>query len=578
MAKIVKLQCSLSCKIEFLLKKLSSTDKDDTLSLLFDYGASIYDQETNSFSIEPNDFSVVITDLLKFFKKRKIKVQIDERTAKIIEQINQFNQSPKSKQKVNTKLSLNFKREITQLQKRNVKRLLQYKHGASFSVPGAGKTTEALAFLDAQKNKYLTLIICPKNAFGSWEEQLKQCLWKYSSQRLVGSDASVLKEAKKPYGYLFITYSKFSNISEKLLSVLSEKPFNLILDESHKIKRGEDGKWGREVLKIAPLAESRIILSGTPLPNSEDDLVPQIKFLFPHLKTIPNPGKFIKTYYVRTTKKELKLPKLECKLVNVPLSKNQKKLYGIIKSRLLRDKIGINNLKDRETLRKINKCYIQILQVISNPLLLIKAGIDFDDKGIFDLFEEGPKISYACIKARQLAAKGQKVIIWSYFKENIDLIASHLRDLNAVLIYGDTNVGDEGEEDTREYRINKFKNDKSCSVLVANPAACGESISLHQNCHFAIYVDRTYNAAHYLQSQDRIHRFGLSKNTKTVVEILYAKNTIDDSINRRLNLKTRRMAEILSDSSLHVEPEDDDDILISNEKDAQDFISTLRKE
>jgi hypothetical protein len=81
MAKIVKLQCSLSCKIEFFLKKLSSTDKDDTLSLLFDYGASIYDQETNSFSIEPNDFSVVITDLLKFFKKRKIKVQIDERTA-----------------------------------------------------------------------------------------------------------------------------------------------------------------------------------------------------------------------------------------------------------------------------------------------------------------------------------------------------------------------------------------------------------------------------------------------------------------------------------------------------------------
>ena len=113
---------------------------------------------------------------------------------------------------------------------------------------------------------------------------------------------------------------------------------------------------------------------------------------------------------------------------------------------------------------------------------------------------------------------------------------------------------------------------------MANPAACGESISLHQNCHFAIYVDRTYNAAHYLQSQDRIHRFGLSKNTKTIVEILYAKNTIDESINRRLNLKTRRMAEILSDSSLHVEPEDDDDILISNEKDAQDFVSTLRKE
>jgi SNF2 family DNA or RNA helicase len=574
MAKIVKIACSKNSKIEIFYKTLSTTEKDDIVSLLYDYGCNILDQDRNSFKIEPNDFSVSVIDLLKYLKRRTVQVKLDARAEKIVEQIYHFN---RKNPKVKFRLSSNFHRKITNLQRRNVNRLLQYKHGASFSVPGAGKTTEALAFLDGQKNKYATLIICPKNAFGSWEEQLKQCLRKYFCKRLVGNDASVLREAKNPRGFFFITYSKFSNISEKLLPVLSTKPFNIILDESHKIKKGEDGKWGREVLRIAPFAESRIILSGTPLPNSEDDLIPQIKFLFPHLKTISDPGVFIKKYYVRTTKKELKLPKLSCRLVNIPLSKNQNHLYKIIKSRMFRNTIGIHNLKDRETLRKINKCYIQLLQVISNPLLLLKAGFQFDDNNIYKLFEEGPKISYACIKARQLAAKGQKVIIWSYFKENIDLIASHLRDLNAVLIYGDTNVGDEKEEDTREFRINKFKNDESCSVLVANPAACGESISLHQNCHFAIYVDRTYNAAHYLQSQDRIHRFGLPKHTKTNVEILFSKNTIDESINRRLNQKTRRMAEILSDSSLHIEPEDDDDLFISNIKDAQDLLNTINK-
>jgi len=183
----------------------------------------------------------------------------------------------------------------------------------------------------------------------------------------------------------------------------------------------------------------------------------------------------------------------------------------------------------------------------------------------------------ACRRAREITKLGQKVIIWSYFKENINLIASHLSDLNAVLIYGDTNIGDEDEEDTREFRIKKFKTDSSCSVLVANPAACGESISLHLECHFALYVDRTYNAAHYLQSQDRIHRYGLPKNTRTFIEILYAKNTIDESINRRLIHKTARMASILSDPSLNIEPEDEDDFSISDSKDAADFLKTVIK-
>ena len=43
-------------------------------------------------------------------------------------------------------------------------------------------------------------------------------------------------------------------------------------------------------------------------------------------------------------------------------------------------------------------------------------------------------------------------------------------------------------------------------VLVANPAAAAESISLHEHCNHALYLDRTYNAGQFLQSQDRIHR------------------------------------------------------------------------
>lgn len=57
-------------------------------------------------------------------------------------------------------------------------------------------------------------------------------------------------------------------------------------------------------------------------------------------------------------------------------------------------------------------------------------------------------------------------------------------------------------------------------VMVANPAAASEGVSLHRVCHHAIYLDRTFNAAHYLQSEDRIHRFGLPKDQETIVEIV----------------------------------------------------------
>jgi SNF2 family DNA or RNA helicase len=118
---------------------------------------------------------------------------------------------------------------------------------------------------------------------------------------------------------------------------------------------------------------------------------------------------------------------------------------------------------------------------------------------------------------------------------------------------------------------------------VANPAACGEGISLHEVCHHAIYVDRNYNAAQYLQSEDRIHRLGLPKNQNTIVEILCCPDSIDESVNDRLIMKARRMAEVLNDHDLHIDPVSfdpeaiDDDEAIDYE-DLNSLLAHLREE
>ena len=119
-----------------------------------------------------------------------------------------------------------------------------------------------------------------------------------------------------------------------------------------------------------------------------------------------------------------------------------------------------------------------------------------------------------------------------------------------MTLYGAIPTGSDEEADTREGRIRRFHADPRCRVMIANPAACSEGISLHRACHHAIYIDRTFNAAHFLQSIDRIHRLGLGDEVVTRVEVLEARWTIDTRVASRLKAKIDSMSVILNDPGL----------------------------
>lgn len=92
----------------------------------------------------------------------------------------------------------------------------------------------------------------------------------------------------------------------------------------------------------------------------------------------------------------------------------------------------------------------------------------------------------------------------------------------------------------------------------------GEGISLHRVCHEAIYLDRSYNAAHYLQSIDRIHRLGLPQGTETRITILqsvapHQVGSIDHSVSRRLLTKIRAMESVLDDADIRQLALDEED-------------------
>ncbi|MBI1776992.1 MAG: DEAD/DEAH box helicase [Proteobacteria bacterium] len=475
-----------------------------------------------------------------------------------------------------------FIRDLTNEQKRNVTRLATRPSAATFSVPGAGKTTEALAVYALKRIETTRLfVVAPKNAFAAWEEQLGLCLRDSEPfVRLTGGRATIRQILRTEPSKTLITYQQLPNVLAEIGDFLSGSDSILFLDESHRIKRGLSGVIGNAILSISDIPSYKLIMSGTPMPNDLADLVPQFRFLFPEINADENTvTNMIQPVYVRTTKAELNLPAVERRLIPVPLKPAQHELYRLLSSEAAREAEGLH-IADRMKLRRIGRSALRLLQVVSNPGLLARA-VEFEHTDLLaEVLEEGDsaKLEAVCLRARQLALKGQKTIIWSSFVDNVEIVAQRLIDLGADYIHGGVDAGSEDEEGTREQKIKRFHDDANCYVLVANPAACGEGISLHSVCHHAIYLDRNYNAAQFLQSEDRIHRLGLRPDQITTVEMLICLNTVDESVNRRLITKIGRMAEVLQDPGLRIEPVSvdlDADVDAFDDEDLADFVNHL---
>lgn len=501
---------------------------------------------TNHHDVIAVSFSSAINEKLARINTKSYNAALKASPAQETEVANQLAQS-------------GFVRVLTNNQMRNVCKLANLPAGASFSVPGAGKTTEALAFFffNAKPEDKL-LVVAPKNAFGAWEEQIQDCTNNPELQfvRLRGGYNAIDRMLRDQPRFMLITYQQYARVADLINRYLEQFSVFMYLDESHRIKSGIQGVTPEAILSSCTLPERKLILSGTPMPQSISDLVPQFTFLYPDKPTdVDSVVSQIKPVYVRTTKAELGLPEVYRKTISLDMSPLQREIYKSLKSEIKRQLIPMLSDASKFSLRELGKRITKVVQFVSNPSLLA-SDLDyvFDEKmGELLARTDGPKIDYACKRAIELASQGKKVIIWSQFVRNVEIISDRLKFLGADFIHGGVDAGDEDENDTREWKIKQFHENPDKMVLVANPAAASEGISLHKVCHNAIYVDRSFNAAHYLQSEDRIHRLGLQPDQHPEVEILECKSTIDQVIDRRLRSKIDLMAQSLNDVSLNVD-------------------------
>lgn len=474
-----------------------------------------------------------------------------------------------------------FQRKLHDFQVRDLRRLLALPHGANFSVPGAGKTCVTYAVYEAERHRKRVekmLVVAPLSAFRSWEREAQECL--NPSPRIHRYDGSLDPRAE----VVLTGYQRLLTNYDDLAGWAMTGGTHVILDEAHRMKRGWEGAWGTTCLNLAYTARRRDILTGTPAPNHPTDLEALLDFLWPSQghRLLPAAARSndppphvsqvisdrIEPLFVRTQKSELGLPNPVITPVRVPLEGIQQEIYDALLDRYS----GEFELtrRDRVGLAQMGEIVMYLLEAATNPALLVTGSSQYepdefqhpplplrDDARLRDLLENYPeyetprKFTELAARVKKNAELGRKTLVWTNFVANILSLERLLKRYKPALIYGGVPTGrSDGTGRTRDTELSRFRHDPECKVLLANPAATAEGVSLHDVCHDAIYLERTFNAGQYLQSLDRIHRLGLPDDQETRITFLLTESTIDEVVHTRIRDKAERLGRLLDDPDI----------------------------
>ncbi len=113
-----------------------------------------------------------------------------------------------------------------------------------------------------------------------------------------------------------------------------------------------------------------------------------------------------------------------------------------------------------------------------------------------------------------------KLLIFAWHRDVVDLISAELRQYNPSKLYGGMSMGD------RDAACTKFVDDPSCRVMVANIQAGGVGIDGFQKvCSHCVFMEFSYTPNDHRQAEDRLHRGGQGMPVNSYY--LVAKDTVD---------------------------------------------------
>ena len=471
---------------------------------------------------------------------------------------------------------------------------VKMKRAANFSVPGAGKTAMtygAFAYLSSPLVNLVDklLVVSPINAFEAWEKEYTEV---FGSKRRLEffnlkseSDMGKLRARWGKTDVAVINYESLSGTYVSVLNELIDEKTMLVFDEVHRIKN-PIGKRAKKALELGNRASYRYVLTGTPIPNSYQDIYNFLNILykneyqdyfgwdFTELNFVSKDAvnEKLQPFFWRTTKTDLQVPPAENDILEKIEPTVEQQLLAEVIHRMETNPLAL---------------YIRLMQASSNPALLTerleladlelmdfeKVGFDFDSA--FNDFERelakqqeyialdvanmrSSKFDYGIELIKRLVSEGKKVIVWGLFVGTMNKIHRRLSNIgiNTQLIYGQT------PKELRPQMLEEFRYG-ACQVLISNPATLGEAVSLHQTVHDAVYFEYNFNLTFMLQSRDRIHRLGLADDQYTRYHYLMTVGDpkvlgyVDQRIYNRLKEKETIMLSAIEGEYLVPEVTDD---------------------
>ena len=431
-------------------------------------------------------------------------------------------------------IDIPLKMELFPYQKKGVAYILKQKRVIVGDKPGLGKTSQAIAAMEAAQ-PFPVLIICPSSLKINWQREIK--MW-------TGKDAMIMEDCYKHnwhfyiqagmYEYFIVNFESLKKYfvdsittpkgqKMTLKDVKFRSTINLfksiIIDEAHRVKSTATQQT-KFTKGIAEGKEYRLALTGTPVINRPIDLVAQLGIIG-RMPEICSYRQFMDRF-CQGAKQASNLKELNQLLI-------KHCYYGRKKEEVLKDlppKTRQIVLCDIVTRKEYNDA----LQSLENYLRQYKDATDAQIRkamrgeimvriGILKNISARGKFPSLKEFIEDTIEGGEKLIVFAHLKEVIHQIKSEFKD--AVTITGE----DSAQE--RQASVDKFQNDPSCKLIICSIKAAGVGLTLTASSRVC-FVELPWTFADCEQCEDRAHRIGQYDNV-TCTYLLGA-NTIDQKI------------------------------------------------
>jgi SNF2 family DNA or RNA helicase len=216
---------------------------------------------------------------------------------------------------------------------------------------------------------------------------------------------------------------------------------------------------------------------------------------------------------IRRTLEEVRegMPPKNVQYELVEMADDHRRFYEAVKA-------GVKEEADKVELNPANLLALttRLRQATADPGILTTSGV------------ESSKLIRCAEIARDLISQGEKVVVFSTFKEPVYRLAEMLSDCSPLI-----GTGDFRDQDVQD-RMVRFQEDPSAKLFIGTHSKCGTGYTLNA-ASYMITIDQPYTWAAFSQSTDRIWR--ITNDRPAFVISLVCADSIDERVREIVETK-----------------------------------------